>query len=372
MHACDKPCHPPSSTPPPCPRSPSLTTHCSCGKHLISPSSASSFPSNAVLTRTSCSDPIPNCTSTCLMPMEGCSHACSSKCHAGSCPPCVIKVVRPCRCGATTRDVPCFSLRSQSDSPTEILCDKSCQALRACGRHQCNRVCCPLASLAGVKGKGKKRQVVDDALLDEGGFHECDLVCGKILGCGNHRCEKADHRGPCPPCLMSSFEEVSLLIYRPISLNQTGCTSQMTCHCNLTILDPPIPCGTRINCNHPCSRSPPPCGHPHTQHTCHEDPALCPPCPHLTTKSCACGKNLVGNIRCSQENVHCGVPCGKYVFQYQASVGLWELISVLFLDYWRADSIVAKLFATAVIVASAPQYVINPVNYGEVTHISPA
>src|SRR5262245_35181489 len=102
----------------------------------------------------------------------------------------------------------------------------------------------------------------------------------------------------------------------------------MKCHCNLTVLDPPIPCGTRINCSYPCSRPPPPCGHPRTQHTCHEDPALCPPCPHLTTKSCACGKKLVGNIRCSQENVHCGVPCGKYIFQYQVCVGLWMLTSL--------------------------------------------
>ncbi|KAF5387425.1 hypothetical protein D9757_007794 [Collybiopsis confluens] len=31
--------------------------------------------------------------------------------------------------------------------------------MRSCGNHQCNRICCPLASLAGVnlKGKGKKK-----------------------------------------------------------------------------------------------------------------------------------------------------------------------------------------------------------------------
>jgi transcriptional repressor NF-X1 len=33
-------------------------------------------------------------------------------------------------------------------------------------------------------------------------------VCGKPLSCGNHRCEERDHRGPCPPCFRSSFEEV--------------------------------------------------------------------------------------------------------------------------------------------------------------------
>jgi transcriptional repressor NF-X1 len=28
------------------------------------------------------------------------------------------------------------------------------------------------------------------------------------LRCGNHKCELKDHKGPCPSCLRSSFEEV--------------------------------------------------------------------------------------------------------------------------------------------------------------------
>ena len=69
-----------------------------------------------------------------------------------------------------------------------------------------------MASLAGPKGKGKKRAgggLWDAAEMDETGLHECDLICGKVLGCGNHRCEGRDHKGVCPPCLQSSFEEVS-------------------------------------------------------------------------------------------------------------------------------------------------------------------
>lgn len=37
----------------------------------------------------------------------------------------------------------------------------------------------------------------------------------------------------------------------------------------------------------------------------------CPPCPFLTSKPCACGKNVVNNVRCSQEKVSCGTACGK-------------------------------------------------------------
>lgn len=211
IHLCSNSCHPPSFTPPPCPWSPSQTTHCPCGKHEIAPSNVSHFSRNTNLSRTKCSDPVPECKSTCMKPLVECNHVCSSKCHNGPCPPCTIMLVRPCRCGATTKDVRCSSIHKNADSG--VLCDRPCPALRACGRHQCNRVCCPLASLVvAAKGKGKKRGVVDKAGIDETGLHECDLICAKMLACGNHRCEERDHRGVCPPCLRSSFDEVCVFL----------------------------------------------------------------------------------------------------------------------------------------------------------------
>ncbi|KAI8986770.1 hypothetical protein BD414DRAFT_42500 [Trametes punicea] len=302
VHRCSRPCHPPSPTPVLCPRSPSVVKHCPCGKHALTPDEAPFFPPGTRLTRAACTDPIPTCDSTCMKPLEGCEHVCSARCHTGPCPPCSIVIVRPCRCGATTRSLRCSEdqarararARGESGPEVEILCERPCGALKACGRHQCNRLCCPLASLAGLtKGKGKKR-AAGDALnvVDEQGWHECDLVCGKLLNCGNHHCEERDHRGPCPPCLRSSFEE-------------------MVCHCGRTVLEPPIPCGTRITCGYPCNRPTPPCGHPLTRHACHEDPIPCPPCPFLTSKRCACGKKMVDNVRCSQEKVSCGTTCGK-------------------------------------------------------------
>ncbi|OSX63454.1 hypothetical protein POSPLADRAFT_1139991 [Postia placenta MAD-698-R-SB12] len=294
IHTCSKPCHPPSSTPAVCPRSPSLVTHCPCGKHALNASSAPYFQPRSVLTRTSCADPIPTCKSICMKPLEGCSHACAVRCHTGPCPPCTIALVRPCRCGATTRDVPCTEDQARGRGAAgveEILCERRCNALRACGRHQCKRMCCPLASLtATAKGKGKKRAGAD-VLVDEAGWHECDLVCGKPLACGNHQCELRDHRGACPSCLRSSFEE-------------------MVCNCGRTVLQPPVPCGTRINCHYPCAR-PLECGHSSIQHACHEDPAPCPPCPILMSKRCSCGKKMVDNVKCSQEKVLCGTVCGK-------------------------------------------------------------
>ncbi|KAH7924930.1 hypothetical protein BV22DRAFT_1195572 [Leucogyrophana mollusca] len=293
-HTCQKSCHPPSAVPPPCPFSPERVTHCPCGQTPLS-----SLPTPP---RTSCTAPIPKCPSRCSRSRTSCEHTCEVNCHDGACPPCAVKVVKVCRCGGTTREVRCGETAPSGE--TEIMCDRPCQALRACGRHQCNRICCPLASFAR---KGKRRNAGDGLEgVDDGGLHECDLACGKMLSCGNHQCEARDHRGACGVCLRSTFEE-------------------LFCPCGRTVLEPPIPCGTPINCAYPCARPPLPCGHPPVPHSCHESNIVagsdgstseasespCPPCPFLTSKRCACGKKMVDNVRCSQERVACGSVCGR-------------------------------------------------------------
>ena len=194
----------------------------------------------------------------------------------------------------------CYEVHQNSSAgieEKEILCDKPCQAIRACGRHQCNRLCCPLASLAIKSGKKGKRRAIEDSQgigEEQGGLHECDLVCGKMLSCGNHRCEEKDHKGACRPCLRSSFEE-------------------LICYCGRTVYEPPIPCGTKMVCHYPCPRQTMSCGHPPTPHSCHDDMVPCPPCVFLASKQCACGKKIVPNVRCSleTEKVSCGTVCGK-------------------------------------------------------------
>ena len=100
---------------------------------------------------------------------------------------------------------------------TTFLCSKPCGSLRACGHHTCTRLCCPLANLANPIGKGKKRATnnnIASEVLDVDGWHQCDIICGRTLSCGNHQCEERDHRGPCPPCFRSSFEEACLIFSR--------------------------------------------------------------------------------------------------------------------------------------------------------------
>ncbi|TFL01770.1 hypothetical protein BDV98DRAFT_548477 [Pterulicium gracile] len=325
VHQCDELCHEHSSYYL-CPFDPVVVTRCPCGTHPIQEHAKDSLivprGETLVLPRTECTQPIPTCSSICNKPLPPtlCSstkdvpHTCQMKCHTGPCTqPCRQEMTLPCRCGSTSKSVVCWQLAlgEEGEGPggsasavAEILCTRTCTALRYCGRHACKRVCCPLASLGKVaKGKGKKKTALDLTAvemldLDADGLHVCDLVCGKPLGCGLHKCDARDHAGPCAPCHRSSFDEV-------------------ICHCGLTILDPPVPCGTVLRCPHTCMRPPPPCGHP--RHACYtlserEDPRSgCPPCAFLGSKICACGKKELGNVTCSRprEKVSCGTVCAK-------------------------------------------------------------
>ena len=203
--------------PPSCPYSPLAVTHCPCGKRsLTDPTDHSYFSGNTKLIRSACTDPVPTCTSPCGKPLEGCAHFCSTTCHTGPCTPCAVPVVRPCRCGSTTRTLTCGTMQAEMESTT-FLCSKPCGSLRACGHHTCTRLCCPLANLANPIGKGKKRATTNNIaseVVDVDGWHQCDIICGRTLSCGNHQCEERDHRGPCPPCFRSSFEEVCLIFSR--------------------------------------------------------------------------------------------------------------------------------------------------------------
>ncbi|KAG1722751.1 hypothetical protein EDB19DRAFT_1930311 [Suillus lakei] len=289
VHTCEKGCHPPSFTPPRCPLDPSIMQTCACGRFAL-PTDIAFF----LGPRTSCTVPVPTCKQRCIKTLPDCSHQCGVSCHTGPCPPCTELIERTCRCGATKKMIKCGEVieTSEGDEGGEVLCDRTCIALRICGRHQCNRICCPLASLAAVqKGKGKKRAgLLDELDAEEGGLHECDLPCGKTLSCGNHRCERKDHRGVCGVCLQSVYED-------------------LICPCGRTALEPPIPCGTVMTCSYPCARPSPPCGHSRVPHVLEASP--CPPCPFLTSKQCACGKKMVDNVRCAQERVSCGTVCGK-------------------------------------------------------------
>lgn len=252
-HLCSLKCHPGPC--PDCEFSPDKVTHCPCGKMSLADKQI----------RSSCLDPIPTCEQKCNRRLH-CGqpsdpHLCQMDCHSGPCPVCPLTTMVKCRCGNMDREISCQDLTTKAD---DARCEKKCTKKRSCGKHKCNQLCC----------------------IDQD--HICPLPCNHQLSCGQHRCGDTCHRGHCPPCWRTSFEE-------------------LYCECGTSVLYPPIPCGTRRpECPRPCSR-PHSCEHP-ALHTCHSEP-VCPPCTVLTQKYCYGKHELRKSVPCYQTELSCGLPC---------------------------------------------------------------
>ncbi|XP_060920938.1 transcriptional repressor NF-X1 [Labrus mixtus] len=260
-HRCQQLCHRgPCQL---CPRSPSLVKTCPCSQTPLS-----KLLDLGYAERRSCSDAIPSCGKTCNKPLAcGSSdtiHLCEKLCHDGGCGPCSLTSTVRCRCGAKTKEVPCATI--QSEEELVFTCERRCNKKRSCGRHKCGELCC-------VNGE-----------------HKCLLICGYKLNCGLHRCQEPCHRGNCEPCWQSSFDE-------------------LTCHCGITVLYPPIPCGTKPpECKNMCTRRHE-CDHP-VFHNCHSE-EKCPPCTYLTQKWCMGNHEQRSNIACHLQDISCGLTCNK-------------------------------------------------------------
>ncbi|XP_041817302.1 transcriptional repressor NF-X1 isoform X2 [Chelmon rostratus] len=260
-HRCQQVCH--RGRCQPCPRSPILVKSCPCGQTPLTKLLELGYAE-----RQSCSDPIPSCGKTCNKPLAcGSSdtiHLCEKLCHEGSCGPCSLTSTIRCRCGSKTTEVPCATI--QKEEELVFTCEKRCSKKRSCGRHKCGELCC-----VNVE-------------------HKCLQICGYKLSCGLHRCQETCHRGKCDPCWQSSFDE-------------------LTCHCGLTVLYPPIACGTKPpECKNMCTRRHE-CDHP-VFHNCHSE-EKCPPCTYLTQKWCMGKHEQRSNIPCHLQNISCGLTCNK-------------------------------------------------------------
>ncbi|KAJ1666634.1 FKBP12-associated protein [Coemansia sp. RSA 1646] len=282
IHQCDQKCHPhrdPALGHGECPLDPKTVTTCYCGK------------STAVdlgLPRIKCTDPVPSCAHRCQKQLSGCTHLCNEVCHPGPCPPCKEQVKTRCRCGSKSFNVECHKAQSSSDErPT---CQRLCSKKRACRRHQCSLRCCP-SSHEDIDGTVLPSENIAPGVTDP---HQCTLVCNRLLRCKMHNCTELCHRGPCPPCRNTSFDELS-------------------CACGRTRILPPIPCGTTLPpCRYPCQRTRS-CGHINlTSHECHPDEDPCPPCPVLVTVRCMCGGKEMKSVPCHRSSAaSCGGICNK-------------------------------------------------------------
>ncbi|KAK9238600.1 hypothetical protein V1525DRAFT_400515 [Lipomyces kononenkoae] len=280
-HQCQRDCHPQDLEPAHCPLSPDVIATCPCTKHTV----------QEILgrPREKCTDPIPTCKEFCgkLLP---CGHSCQQRCHTWPCFPCSERVTVPCECGYNQITLPCSDLARGTPR-----CNRICRVQLNCQRHECGNPCCPAERLGQERASKQRRkdnnsyQNLEDYIEPQ---HICLQICNRLLKCGSHRCQMTCHRGPCPPCLEASFDE-------------------LTCNCGRTKIMPPVACGTASpKCEYPCQRQPP-CGHPVVRHNCHLDDEECPKCPYFVERTCMCGKSVLKNQPCSRQQVSCGTICNK-------------------------------------------------------------
>ena len=283
VHRCQKTCHAQEADNPTCPRSPSVVTHCPCGKTKLN--EISDKP------RMSCQDPIKSCSKPCLKPLK-CGHQCQEVCHRGECMSCMKTISVSCRCKRTTSSSICHQ-----GIEAVPWCTKVCRTTLNCGRHSCDEHCCTGERKAQERQSVKRKpRALDHAPVVIAELfeaeHICTRVCGRPLKCGTHFCQELCHRGPCNSCREAIFDEIS-------------------CHCGRTVLHPPLPCGTRPPpCRFDCERLKT-CGHPQVKHNCHTDNEDCPKCPYLIAKRCLCAKKILKNQQCWLKDVRCGETCGK-------------------------------------------------------------
>ncbi|XP_022903190.1 NF-X1-type zinc finger protein NFXL1 [Onthophagus taurus] len=183
-----------------------------------------------------CTEETPTCEDTCGKLLECEQHFCNYKCHKDKCGSCVEIVIKSCRCGLHTKEIPCKK---------RYLCETKCKQMKDCNKHPCNRKCC------------------------DGNCPPCEKPCGRTLSCGNHKCGSVCHRGPCYPCQL---------------------TEKVFCRCNETFIT--VSCGRKHKtrpprCNKLC-QIPPDCHHvKRNEHKCHFGD--CPPCRQICDKQHNCG-----------------------------------------------------------------------------------
>ena len=212
--------------------------------------------------------------------IQDCGHLCIIICHGGSCPPCAKTVDLSCYCGQG------FQIRRCGKG--QWSCGKQCFSMKKCGQHSCLDIChpgpCRTCSIIQTPIKclcGKNQEIMECGKYT----WKCDLICGMILSCGNHRCEQFCH--PVDECLPCP---------RTFSRNCPCGRTKYTLPC---LEDAPRCeniCDLFLTCNvHKCTE------------LCHFGP--CPPCKQVIRKFCSCRK-IIKPALC-EDNVSCDSKCNK-------------------------------------------------------------
>lgn len=198
------------------------------------------------------------CGLVCKKKREGttCPHPCTLLCHPGPCPP----------CGAMGKFSTCFCGKSQYRLKCGVVdngmsCNMECKKVLNCGKHTCNEIChsgeCKECNIKYPQkcycGKLIEERLCGTELVDTSVYGDddprtfsCKEMCGRTLSCGNHRCERECHSGPCDPCSLDP------LILKTCGCGRTELIGRKIC------TDPVISCGALcgkiLKCGHKCKQ----------------------------------------------------------------------------------------------------------------------
>lgn len=244
-----------------------------------------------------CSQKSWNCSQKCLKKLSCGVHKCDGICHGpDECPPCKEKSTKKCFCGNKSKEIKC-ELNSWS-------CGKVCGKLLSCGIHSCDRKChgdecgdCPF----GIERScfcGKQKFTVskcDESLLDS-----CGDTCLKKLPCG-HLCLSRCHKGDCSACKEQVEKKCrcgsSSKIF-PCSkelLCETKCNSQKSCKKHSCKSRCCVECAP---CSMVCGKMLA-CGRHKCEALCHS--GSCYPCNEKQRVTCRCGATSIF-VRCGKVN----------------------------------------------------------------------
>jgi transcriptional repressor NF-X1 len=266
-------------------------------------------------------DPKKTCGGTCGK-LLGCkNHRCADPCHHGPCRPCQVTPAALCRCGKEERTVTCGA--------PEFSCNKPCGKTQRCGNHQCPTLChdgaCPPCDTdpavvftcpCGKQPLRGPRKLCTDPVPT------CESVCGRVLLCGEHKCGKSCHEGPCPTCdanvqlrcrcantqkrvICGQVGELQCNKQCKARLDCGRHECQVICCAHRRSADPTVHhcsrvCGKQLPCGHPCDEP------------CHR--GACPPCVNIVTDelACACGNSvLMPPQPCGTQPPQCDMPCPR-------------------------------------------------------------
>uniref|UniRef100_A0A1D1XXI3 NF-X1-type zinc finger protein NFXL1 n=1 Tax=Anthurium amnicola TaxID=1678845 RepID=A0A1D1XXI3_9ARAE len=324
-HRCVLQCHPGPC--PPCkafaPRRP-----CPCGKQSL-------------VRR--CSDrktPL-SCGQKCGKVLVCGRHHCDRVCHTGPCDPCRVLLTASCFCKKKTEVVLCGEMTIRGDIKEidgVFSCKSVCGKTLVCGNHLCGEDCHPgpcgecefLPSKTKTCYCGKTAlKKARESCLDP--ITTCSEVCGKLLLCGNHRCQETCHEGNCPPCMVlvnqkcrcgstsRMVECYKTLEEKEAFVCEKPCGKKKICgrhRCNDRCCplysshagqfsgdwDPHLcqmPCGKRLRCGQHSCRS-----------LCHS--GHCPPCLEtiFSELTCSCGRTSIPPpLPCGTPYPSCPHPC---------------------------------------------------------------